>query len=77
MSCDSFFAECIAGSHLVVQSVQMVQAVGDAGQVVIIGVLVVGRSGQVAVGWVDIWRHQHVSASRVQLWSHVTIVGPV
>lgn len=77
ISCDSFFAEYIAGSHLVVQSVQMVQAVGDAGQVVIIGVLVVGRSGHVAVGWVDIWRHQHVSASRVKLWSHVTIVGPV
>lgn len=55
----------------------MVQAVGDAGQVVIIGVLVVRCSGHVAIRWVDLWRHQHVSASRVQLWCHVTIVGPV
>lgn len=43
--------------HLVVQSVQVIQAIGDAGQVVIIWVLLIGWSGQVAVGWVDIWRH--------------------
>lgn len=69
------FKNEIAGRHLVVQPVQVVQAVGDAGQVV--GVLVVGRSGRVAVWWVDVWRHQHVSASGVKLRCHVTIVGPV
>lgn len=55
----------------------MVQAVGDAGQVVVVGVLLGGRSGCVAVWWVDVWRHQHVSASGVELRCHVTIVGPV
>ncbi len=41
-------------NHLVVQSVQVIQAVGDAGQVVITRVLVICWSGQVAIGWIDI-----------------------
>lgn len=41
-------------AHLVVQPVQVIQAVGHAGQEVGTQVLLVRQSGQVAVGWVDI-----------------------
>lgn len=41
-------------AHLVVQAVQMVQAVGNIWQVVGSVMLGGGTSGQVTVGWMDI-----------------------
>lgn len=62
--------------HLVVQSVQVIEAVGDAGQVVVPRVLLIGRSGQVAAGWVGIGRHHHGIIIGVQVGrrGHVTII---
>lgn len=40
-------------NHLVVQSVQVIQAVGDAGEVTMTQLLV-GGSGQVPVGRIDV-----------------------
>lgn len=52
-------------NHLVVQSVQVIQTVGDTGQVGMTRVLVIRQSWQVAIGWIDIRRHHHATTGGV------------